>query len=180
MIAADNPFMSFPLAKLRDYADRIVSELAPHCERIEIAGSIRRGLPDVNDIDLVILPKSPAAQAAIIARCKERGALVTGGTQNSIFRFGHGPAQFQLDLYFAEHASRDLFGKAPGNWGSLLLCRTGSKEHNIKLVQRAKRLGKSWNPYYGVYQHNKLVASETEESIFAALEMDFVSPEGRG
>ena len=31
--------------------------LAPACERIEIAGSIRRGKPEIKDIDLVCIPK---------------------------------------------------------------------------------------------------------------------------
>jgi len=43
-----------------DYALRISNELIerlkPTCERIEIAGSIRRERPDVHDIELVVIP----------------------------------------------------------------------------------------------------------------------------
>lgn len=38
-------------------ATRIKAELQPHCERIEIAGSIRRNKPEVKDIEIVAIPK---------------------------------------------------------------------------------------------------------------------------
>lgn len=38
-------------------AEDLVRELAPLCERIEIAGSIRRMKYVVNDIDLVVIPR---------------------------------------------------------------------------------------------------------------------------
>lgn len=39
-------------------AEKCVARLAPYCERIEIAGSIRRGKADVSDIDLIVIPKT--------------------------------------------------------------------------------------------------------------------------
>ena len=38
-------------------ATRVKAELAPHCEAISIAGSIRRQVPEVNDIEIVCIPK---------------------------------------------------------------------------------------------------------------------------
>lgn len=38
-------------------AERLRAELAQHCERIEIAGSIRRGKPQIGDIELVAIPR---------------------------------------------------------------------------------------------------------------------------
>jgi len=38
-------------------AEQCRKALAPYCERIEIAGSIRRGKPQVKDIELVAMPK---------------------------------------------------------------------------------------------------------------------------
>ena len=46
-----------PIEVARRVADRLVTVLAPACERIEIAGSIRRQRPTVGDIELVAIPR---------------------------------------------------------------------------------------------------------------------------
>lgn len=160
-------------------AEQIATALTPLCERIEIAGSIRRARPEVNDIDLVILPR-PGQLQAIKDRCRVRCAAVTDGPQNCIFRLPldvH--SDIQLDLFFARPASRDLLASAPGNFGSLLLCRTGSKEHNIFLIEHAKRLGRVWKPYEGVFAGDTCWAAEEESEIFTALDLPWINPEER-
>ena len=157
-------------------ADLIKGELAQFCERIEVAGSIRRARPEVGDIDFVILPKA-GQLAAIKARCEQRCAVVKDGEQNYIVRLPNG---FQVDIFFARPAVKDLLQTVPGNWGSLLLCRTGSTAHNIWLVEHAKSRGFTWNPYRGVLDGDGFViASETEEDIFDMLALDFVAPASR-
>ena len=44
------------LQQAREIAEGVKAKLAPHCERIEIAGSIRRGKPVVGDIEIVCVP----------------------------------------------------------------------------------------------------------------------------
>lgn len=157
-------------------AERIRAQLAPMCERIEIAGSLRRQRPNVNDIDLVILPKAGQLDA-IKARCEQRCKVVKDGEQNYIVRL---PNDWQLDIFFARAAVKDLLQTVPGNWGTLLLCRTGSTAHNIFLVEHAKRLGLTWNPYKGVLDADGyVIASEDEAEIFEALGLEFIAPERR-
>lgn len=43
--------------KAKAIADRLLAQIGPYCERIEIAGSVRRGKPDVHDIEIVAVPK---------------------------------------------------------------------------------------------------------------------------
>lgn len=159
---------------------KISEQLAPMCEKIEIAGSIRRARPEVGDLDLVILPQ-PGQLAAIKARCASKCAVVRDGEQNCIYRLTLSDrTEFQIDVFFARPAVADLLNVAPGNFGTLLLCRTGSKEHNIFLVEHAKRCGLRWNPYRGVINPaNEVIASETEADIFQALELPFIKPEER-
>ncbi len=45
------------LDKALEIAEKTKELLAPYCERIEIAGSIRRKKPEVKDIELVAIPK---------------------------------------------------------------------------------------------------------------------------
>jgi len=168
------------LARALAIALKIREQLAPMCEQIEIAGSIRRARPQVNDIDLVILPK-PGQTEAIKTRCVVRGVRVTDGPKNSIFRLRLADqTEIQLDLFFAQPAARDLLSSTPCNFGSLFLCRTGSVAHNIFLVEHAKRMGLIWNPYYGVFDDaGKCLASETEAEIFAALDLPPIAAEMR-
>lgn len=167
-------------ARALNMAEKIEAELLPFCERTAIAGSIRRRRPEVNDIDLVILPK-PGKLGMIKGRCMQNCAVVTDGEQNAIYRLRlPDQSEIQLDLFFAQPARRDLLAYEPGNFGSLLLCRTGSKEHNIFLVEHAKRLGLVWKPYAGVFDADgKCLAAESEEAIFKALDLEFIPPAGR-
>ena len=102
------------------------------------------------------------------------------GNQNSTYRLERiADGLPQIDLFFAYPATADLLESTPGNWGSVLLCRTGSRQHNIYLVERAKSLGLVWNPYRGVLDNGRVIASETKEEIFAALKLDFIPPQNR-
>lgn len=168
------------LARAIVIALKIQEQLAPLCERIEIAGSIRRARLEVGDIDLVILPQ-PGQLNAIKARCAQRCEVIRDGEQNCIYRLKlSDDASVQLDIFFARPAISDLLNTAPGNFGTLLLCRTGSTEHNIFLVEHAKRQDLRWNPYRGVIDgQGNVLASETEEQIFTALNLPWIKPEDR-
>lgn len=161
-------------------AEKIEGELLPFCERTAIAGSIRRRRPHVNDIDLVLLPK-PGKLGSIKGRCMMRGHVVTDGDQNAIYRYRLADAtELQLDIFFARPAASDLLTATPGNFGSLLLFRTGSKEHNIFLVEHAKRMGLVWKPYAGVFTiDGQCLAAESEDEIFKALDLAWIKPEAR-
>jgi len=156
-------------------AERIKGVLAPFCERIEIAGSIRRARPHVNDIDLVVLPKDETGLRATLRKCP----VVTDGKQMMVVKSREG---IQIDVWFAHNGTGDMFAQEPSNWGSLLLCRTGSKEHNVHLCQLAQKLGLKWETSRGLVktedggQRTEVIASLTEEEIFRALGMEFVPP----
>jgi DNA polymerase/3'-5' exonuclease PolX len=44
-------------------AKTVLEVLAPFCERVEVAGSIRRLRPEVNDIDIVAIPQACECKA---------------------------------------------------------------------------------------------------------------------
>ena len=163
------------LASAEKLAAKILSELAPFCERIEIAGSIRRRRPFVNDIDLVALPLADQVEA-LRARVLARTTPISDGQEIILTRLANG---VQLDLWLAQRPHKDLFNTHDTNFGAIYLSRTGSKEHNIWLCGMATRLGRHYNPQYGVFEDRRCVASATEEEIFAALNLDFLPPEKR-
>jgi DNA polymerase (family X) len=166
-----------PLTLMRKLAERVAGELSEYCDQIEIAGSIRRGRPFCGDVDIVALPK-PGKVDELKARCLRNATPVRDGDQEFVCTLTNG---IQLDVWLAAQPAKDFFESKPTNFGSLLLCRTGSPAHNICLIERAKSLGLRWNPHWGVYGglSRGPIASVTEEEIFAALKLEFVPPEKR-
>lgn len=163
------------LQKAQKLADKIVEALAPYCLKIEVAGSIRRRKENVNDIDLVVVPSD---LGGFISRLKQNTLPKSVGKENIIVHLRDRDST-QLDIFVAKEPEKTLFETKPGNWGTLLLCRTGSKEHNIFIANLAISRGMRWHPYNGLYRHNRLIAWETEESIYSSLGIPFVTPENR-
>ncbi len=158
----------------------IISELLPFCEKLEIAGSVRREWPNVNDIDIVLIPKS-GAKEKIISRCTRNMKIVTGRRQEpNNATLVHEKAGFQLDLFFAHGEIVDLVSATPSNWGAVYLCRTGSMQHNIQLCNHAIARGLKFAPYRGIVnKKDKIIASATEEDIYEALGLPWRHPRER-
>ena len=140
-------------------AKNFLSEIKEFCERIVIAGSIRRKKPEVNDIDIVLIPRQ---REHLIQRIRKISRVEVQGKK--LIRTEY--SNVQIDAYFATEET----------WGILLLVRTGSKEHNIKLCQHAINKGMKLSSEKGLMKDGKVIASKTEEEVFQALGMDYVEP----
>lgn len=153
-----------PIAKALPLAERIVGKLraVPGVERVEYAGSLRRFSETIGDIDILVTTKEPAA---VIERFVGLGeeVLASGQTKASIVT----RERIQVDLRVV---SDEAFGAA-------LLYFTGSKSHNIKLRQRAMDRGLMLNEYALTRLDNgDVVAAQTEDEIYRALELDPIPP----
>jgi len=149
------------LGKAKVIADTVVKALEPHCDKIVVAGSIRRQKPFVNDIDLVLIPRDRWNLDTALLRMgkyKMAGNKITRVEMDSI----------PLDIYFASEET----------WATLLLIRTGSKENNIRLASLAKKRG--WRlkaSGEGLFnEHGERIAGDTEESIYQALDLPWQEP----
>lgn len=101
-------------------AEEFVQRIQSQCERLEIVGSIRRGKANVNDIDLLAIPKD------------HRRFLC--GMQAKV----RGP---QIIRFEFEGAKIDLYLATPENYEVLRLIRTGSAQFNVRLCTAAKKRG---------------------------------------
>jgi DNA polymerase (family X) len=144
-------------------------------ERVAYAGSLRRGRETIGDIDILCAAREPAkAHAAFREQPGVAKVLVSGETKTSVMT----ERGVQIDLRTLPKAS----------FGAALMYFTGSKEHNVKLRERAISMGFRLNEY-GLFpddgkdapQHRGIVpiVSATEEEVFAALGLAFVPPELR-
>lgn len=149
------------LEKAKAIADSVVQALEPYCERIQIAGSIRRRKAIVNDIDLVLIPRDRWNLDSALLRMgnyKMSGMKITRVEMDSM----------PLDIYFA----------TPETFATLLLIRTGSVENNIRLASLAKkkgwRLAASGDGLFN--EKGERIAGDSEESIYKALGVPWQEP----
>jgi len=176
--------MNFPTAL--KYAEQIEAWLLPYCERVAIAGSVRRRRPVCNDIDLVIIPRfiedrdmfgTVTSRKSAVWDFLDRYIMDSGGRASWIT--GRENPDGRNYLIQLPKCQLDIFQATPDTWGTLLLCRTGSKEHNIWLAQRAKTLGGHWNPYRYLMLGGHPVDVRSEEPIYHALGVNFIPPAKR-
>jgi DNA polymerase (family 10) len=151
-------------------AEQIKTAVAPHCERIEIAGSIRRQKPTVHDIDFVAIAKSNLEWQKISETLKHKKAkLLCSGDRVIKELVPSEKDLFQVDFYRAQ----------PNTLGIHLLVRTGSAEHNTWLASLAISKGMRIKYSEGLTKDNKVIAGETEQSVFEALGLPTPEPAER-
>jgi DNA polymerase/3'-5' exonuclease PolX len=164
-------------------AQQVCASLAPFCERVEVAGSVRRGKAEVHDVDIVAIPKAVDQPSAFggIAHYKDFETwklLFPVALRRCGLKLGEaGPELMRCS--FADGFQVDVYHARPETWGVILLVRTGSREHNVKLCTLAKSKGLKLSAAQGVLMGSEVIACGAEEEIFAALELDFVEPKNR-
>lgn len=158
------------LQQAQRIAERIKSELAPHCDRIEIAGSIRRKKPEVKDIEIVCIPKpyETGLFASGIAKVvdqwqKVKGDLPCKYTQRIL------PDGIKLDMFFAE----------PENWGLIYAIRTGSAEYSHKVLA-AGWVKQGYQSRDGYLWHGRDKYNCREETdLYNRIGLTWIEPEFR-
>jgi DNA polymerase/3'-5' exonuclease PolX len=154
-------------------ARKIVAELKPACDRIEVVGSLRRGKPTVHDIDIVLLPKlqSGPSLEIVLSGLIQRGSLTPVRGKDKIRSFVATKTGVPVDIYVATEET----------WATLLLIRTGSKEHNIKLARRALDLGMKLRASGDGIEGSDgtLTRVTAEEEVFSLLGLSYLRPEER-
>jgi DNA polymerase (family 10) len=179
-----------------DEADRFVAPLLDYLgalgevEKVEVAGSYRRRRETVGDIDILVLSSAPGpVMEHFVSYPSVEKVLAAGGTRGSVvLRSG-----LQVDLRVVPAES----------YGAALVYFTGSKEHNIRLRQRALDRGLTVSEY-GVFElletpeqeakpaeaeiasenadrrrAGRQVAGRTENEVYGAVELPYILPELR-
>ncbi len=128
------------------------------------AGSLRRGCSTVGDID--ILATDPKAGDALVGYPGTDRVIERGPTRVSVFL----KTGTQVDVRIVKQEEL----------GSALLYFTGSKQHNIELRNLAIDKGWKLNEYaLADAKSGKVIASKSEEDVYAKLGLEFIPPELR-
>ncbi|QKK09506.1 MAG: DNA polymerase/3'-5' exonuclease PolX [Planctomycetota bacterium] len=165
--------------------------------RVTFAGSLRRGKETVGDIDILVCADDPVAAGEAFRTMPEVVAVLAAGDTKSSVRYGLdvdlGRWNFEGRSGDAEERPSvqvDLRVVDESSWGAALLYFSGSKEHNVRLRERALKQDLTLNEY-GLFPEDreaegspqsrgvKPVAAATEEEIYAKLGLVFVPPELR-
>lgn len=187
-----------PLGIAQTLAEELAALLAPACERIEIAGSIRREKADVGDIEIVFVPRVGTATDLFGATVETRwsaldklcGKLLGDGRLS--YRLNEkgarawGP-QNKLAWFHSTSGgvmAADLFATTREQWGVYFVVRTGDADFSRLLVTERRAGGalpggwkiKGWR----LHTTGKRVSDTPEEmDFFGALGLPVIPPRER-
>lgn len=177
----------------------VADYLRPYCERLSVAGSIRRGVREVKDIEIVCIPRwedrqlegvmfdfpnkvnllhDAVAQSTVIRWIKPGASDVISWPIKPDGKYWRGlihPGCFGSSDYI----KLDLFIARPENWGVIYAIRTGSADFSRALVTYARdrtdyRVAEGMLVYKGAP-----VPCPEEEVLFDSLSLLWVDPPSR-
>lgn len=157
----------FKLAMAAEYAMPLIEYLrkTPGVTQVEIAGSYRRARETVGDLDILVTAKTGTKAIARFTAYDEVAHVVAMGTTRATVILHNG---LQVDLRVLPAAI----------YGAAMVYFTGSKAHNIAIRRLAQDRGLKISEY-GVFRGKKIVAGETEESVYKTLGLPWIPPELR-
>ncbi len=156
-------------------ADDIAQAVRQHLERceavdrLEAAGSYRRGKETVGDLDFLVVSRRPEFVMDHFLQYPDVTEVISRGPTKMSVRIRSG---LQIDLRVVRAES----------FGAALQYFTGSKEHNVVLRGLARQRGLKINEY-GVFrvdgQSQQYLAGASERDVYDAMELPLFAPELR-
>lgn len=177
-----------------------------HVVDVSYAGSLRRGKETIGDIDILVSVKKPEhadeVAEAFRALPRVKQIITAGATKSSVRasiraangRVSNGDTDLrskggEIETVAGPSVQVDLRVLPVESWGAALMYFTGSKEHNIRLRERALKQECTLNDY-GLFPEDgedtppqtrgvKPIVSKTEEEIYQKLGLPWIPPELR-
>ena len=172
-------------------AAELCAALKPVCERLVVAGSLRRRKPTVGDAEILYIGKTEARQDPadmfasitvnladeVIAALEKSGVLERRKNVNGSEMYG---PKNKLMRHRETGLPVDFFTATAENWHNYLVCRTGPADSNTRICMAAQKRGWKWNPYgAGFSRAGEVRAMESEEAVFAFVGLPYEKPEAR-
>lgn len=181
----------FHHAIARAVAEALIQDLRTGCERIEVAGSVRRGERLVKDLEIVAIPKlrrdlfgeimpdeptelDQVLEGLFRAHTVDLRAVDEKGTTRN------GP-KYKALRHCRTNLGVDLFiVRRPAQWGAIFAIRTGPADYSRKLVTKAQDRGLQCREGHLVRIDDGAVLNTPEEGDFIrACGLPLVPPQKR-
>jgi DNA polymerase (family 10) len=167
--AGERPAQRVLLSRALDIGEQIVAALRAHpaAERVELAGSARRQVDAVKDLDIIATASDPGALARALG---ELDLIESATAPNENAARGRTHTGLPVDLRVV----------APENFGNLLQHFTGSQAHNVALREAAVRRGLHVSEY-GILDDasGETLRCASEEAVYGHLGLTYPEPELR-
>jgi len=153
-------------APIAEEIKRILSKVEG-VKRVEVAGSFRRGMETIGDLDILAISDKPKEVMDVFCSMPDVKKVVAKGITRSAIRLNN-----NLDV--------DLRVLKEKEFGSALMYFTGNKQHNIALRKIALKKGYTLSEY-GLFKlkGKKFVIGKSEEEIYRKLGVGYIEPELR-
>lgn len=137
----------------------------PEVEKFSVAGSFRRVAETSKDVDFIVATKEyEVVREAILTRLALLETVAAGDTKVSVILNREEPVSVDFRL-----VTREEFASALHHF-------TGSKDHNVRMRQLAKSMGKKISEYGVEQEDGSVVTFESEEAFFAHFNLPFIPP----
>lgn len=137
----------------------------PEVELFSVAGSFRRVAETSKDVDFIVATKDyEVVREAILMRLAILETVAAGDTKVSVILDREEPVSVDFRL-----VAREEFATALHHF-------TGSKDHNVRMRQLAKSMGKKISEYGVEQEDGTVVTFESEEAFFEHFNLPFIPP----
>lgn len=174
------------LKQAQEIGARIIEGLKPFCNRIEIAGSVRRLKPEVKDIEIVCIPKYTIGEINSTdlfgnSVLSQMAVYVSGFAKElkKYFIIKGKPTGKYIQFMAPEGINIDLFICTQKNWGYIFSIRTGSAEFSHKVLANGWTK-KGYTGKEGMLYKNGIAIQVLEErDLFRLIGLDYIEPDNR-
>lgn len=165
------------LEKAKEIAESLKAQLEESCDRVEIAGSIRRQKPEVGDIELLCIPKFIGSVDQLDWALKKmvfEGAMALRLSRNG--RRTYGPKN-KLMVHVQSGIGVDFFSTTEECWPVSLVVRTGGKQTNIQISMAAQEKGYQFRAYgSGFTTPSGEIVCRSEREVFEVVGLPYLEP----
>ena len=171
-------------------AREVCSVLGAVCDRLIVAGSLRRRRAEVGDVEILYIGKTEeradpedmfAEMTVDLADEAILGLEAAGVLERRLNSRGnetYGKLN-KLMRHVRTGVPVDLFSTSEAAWWNYLVCRTGPAESNMRIATRAKNMGYRWSPYGAGFEDRaggRKGSVGSEREVFAFVGLDFREP----